>query len=186
MRISDLQPNDSVAVEQAAAALFAGFREHWPTAWPSLADARAEVLEALEPEKICRAAFGEHGGLLGWVGGYHSYAAVWELHPLVVHPSAQARGVGRALLADFEAQVRQRGGLTIMLGSDDDDNMTSLSGSDLYTDLWGQIERIKNLRRHPYEFYQKCGFTIIGVVPDANGPGKPDILLAKRVAGSQP
>ena len=29
--------------------------------------------------------------------------------------------------------------------------------------------------------YQKCGFVIVGVVPDANGPGKPDILMAKRV-----
>ena len=40
---------------------------------------------------------------------------------------------------------------------------------------------VRNLRGHPYEFYQRCGFTIVGVVPDANGLGKPDILLAKRV-----
>lgn len=33
----------------------------------------------------------------------------------------------------------------------------------------------------PYEFYQKLGYAIIGVVPDANGLGKPDILMAKRV-----
>ena len=26
------------------------------------------------------------------------------------------------------------------------------------------------------------GFVIVGVVPDANGLGKPDILMAKRVA----
>jgi aminoglycoside 6'-N-acetyltransferase I len=35
------------------------------------------------------------------------------------------------------------------------------------------------------EFYRKLGFVIVGVVPDANGPGKPDILMAKRV-GRQP
>jgi aminoglycoside 6'-N-acetyltransferase I len=29
--------------------------------------------------------------------------------------------------------------------------------------------------------YQKCGFLIVGVMPDANGPGKPDILMAKRI-----
>jgi len=29
----------------------------------------------------------------------------------------------------------------------------------------------------------KLGFAIVGVLPDANGPGKPNILLAKRVDG---
>ncbi len=32
------------------------------------------------------------------------------------------------------------------------------------------------------EFYQKVGYTVVGVVPDANGLGKPDILMAKRIA----
>jgi aminoglycoside 6'-N-acetyltransferase I len=31
------------------------------------------------------------------------------------------------------------------------------------------------------EFHQKLGYTVVGVVPDANGPGKPDISMAKRV-----
>jgi aminoglycoside 6'-N-acetyltransferase I len=37
------------------------------------------------------------------------------------------------------------------------------------------------LRGHPYEFYQKMGFAIVGVMPDANGIGKPDIYMAKRL-----
>jgi hypothetical protein len=40
-------------------------------------------------------------------------------------------------------------------------------------------------RGHPFEFYQKCGFVIVGVVPDANGYSKPDILMAKRVAEAE-
>jgi aminoglycoside 6'-N-acetyltransferase I len=106
---------------------------------------------------------------------------VWELHPLVVRQAAQGGGVGRALVEDLVAQVRERGGLTLTLGSDDEDDMTSLSGVDLYPDVWRHIATIRNLRRHPYEFYQRCGFSIIGLVPDANGPGKPDILMARRV-----
>jgi len=82
---------------------------------------------------------------------------------------------------DFESQVRARGGLTITLGSDDEDNMTSLSNTDLHENLWDQIKNIRNLKGHPYEFYQKMGFIITGVVIDANGRGKPDILMSKKV-----
>jgi aminoglycoside 6'-N-acetyltransferase I len=31
---------------------------------------------------------------------------------------------------------------------------------------------------HPYEFYMKIGFSIVGVMPDANGVGKPDTRCA--------
>lgn len=68
-----------------------------------------------------------------------------------------------------------------MLGTDDEDDMTSLSTVDLYEDTWGKIQNIRNIKGHPYEFYQKMGFVITGVVPDANGMGKPDILMSKRV-----
>jgi GNAT superfamily N-acetyltransferase len=184
MQITDLQPEDTAAVEQAAHALVVGFREQAPDAWRDLAAARAEVEEALEPGKLCRVARDADGTLLGWVGGHLFYARVWELHPLVVIPSAQRRGIGRALVADLEAQVWQHGGLTLLLGSDDETDMTTLSGVDLYPDVWPHIRNIRNLRGNPFAFYQKCGFVIVGVVPDANGRGKPDILMAKRVADS--
>jgi aminoglycoside 6'-N-acetyltransferase I len=99
----------------------------------------------------------------------------------VVKPERQGQGIGTRLVYDFEEQVKARGGLTIQLGSDDVDNMTSLSNSDLYTDTWTKIRNIQNFKNHPYEFYQKLGYTIVGVLPDANGRGKPDIYLAKRV-----
>jgi aminoglycoside 6'-N-acetyltransferase I len=184
MQITDLQPDDTAAIEQAAQALVDGFREHAPDAWPDLLEARSEVQQALASGKVCRVARDADGTVLGWVGGQHSYARVWELHPLVVAPAAQRRGIVRALVADLEAQVRQRGGLTILLGSDDETDMTTLSGIDLYPEVWPHVANIRNLRDHPFEFYQKCGFVIVGVVPDTNGLGKPDILMAKRVADS--
>jgi aminoglycoside 6'-N-acetyltransferase I len=182
MRIVDLSQAGTMVIADAAEALVEGFATHWPDAWPTIESARAEVAEALAPGKICRAALGDRNELLGWVGAGPAYdGRVWELHPLVVRPAAQGRGVGRALVEDLLAVVRARGGLTVMLGSDDQDDMTSLSGADLYPDVWRHIASIRNLRRHPYAFYQRCGFVIVGVVPDANGIGRPDILMARRV-----
>ena len=60
--------------------------------------------------------------------------------------------------------------------------VTTLSGVDLYPNVLAHLANIRNLRGHPYEFYQKLGFVLVGVMPDANGPGKPDIYMAKRVA----
>ena len=59
--------------------------------------------------------------------------------------------------------------------------MTSLSNVNLYENLLERIRDIKNFKGHPYEFYLKLGYKIIGVIPDANGLGKPDIFLGKRV-----
>ena len=181
MQIKDLSKDDRAAIEQVAAMLVEGFQAHWSDAWPTMEDARQEVQESFEGGRISRIAVDEHGTIVGWIGGQHSYASVWELHPLVVRPDRQGEGIGSALLVDLEAQVRLRGALTLMLGTDDDDDMTTLSGVDLYENTWEHVKNIRNLRGHPYEFYQKLGYQIIGVVPDANGIGKPDILMAKRV-----
>jgi aminoglycoside 6'-N-acetyltransferase I len=182
MRIITLSPENADLVQQAAQLLVDAFREHWPDAWPTLEDGLKEVHEMLESERICRITVDEQGNLLGMIGGIPGYDGnAWELHPLVVKPSQQGRGVGRALVEDFEEQVRLKGGLTITLGSDDEDSMTSLSNVDLYENLWEKIRDIRNHKNHPYEFYQKMGYIITGVVPDANGVGKPDILMGKRV-----
>lgn len=141
-----------------------------------------EIQESFEPGRISRIALDEKGNVVGWVGGIPHYKGrVWELHPLAVRPDRQRQGIGRALVADFEEQVRKRGAHTLWVGTDDEWGGTSLFGLDLYPNVWEHLAKIRNLKEHPYEFYQKCGFVIVGVTPDANGPGKPDILLAKRV-----
>ncbi|MGE5374198.1 MAG: GNAT family N-acetyltransferase [Bacteroidota bacterium] len=182
MKIVNPYPENDRLIQQAAQLLVDAFREHWPDAWPTLQEGRKEVGEMLEKERICRAAVDSEGNLLGIIGGIPAYDGnVWELHPLAVQPSLQGQGIGQALVKDFETQVRSRGGLTITLGTDDEDGMTSLSNVDLYGNLWEKIRDIRNLKNHPYGFYHKMGYVITGVVPDANGPGKPDILMAKRV-----
>ncbi|MGQ0601546.1 MAG: GNAT family N-acetyltransferase [Anaerolineales bacterium] len=182
MRIVDLLSDFEALHQPMAHLLVVAFKDHWPDAWPTLESALEEVREFANPERICRVALDEAGAMLAWVGGLPEYDGnVWELHPLAVHPAHHRRGIGRALVADLEARVRERGGLTVRLGTDDEDQMTTLAGVDLYPNLWEHIRTIRNLRGHPYEFYQKLGYSIVGVVPDANGWGKPDILMAKRI-----
>jgi len=182
MNIVSLLPENDHLIQQAAQLLLDAFHEHWPEAWPTPEEGLEEVREMLQTERICRVAVDEQGNLLGVIGGIPQYDGhVWELHPLAVQPNMQGKGVGRALVEDLEEQVRLKGGLTITLGSDDDDHMTSLSGVDLYENPWEKIRNIRNLNNHPFEFYQKLGYIITGVVPDANGVGKPDILMSKRV-----
>jgi aminoglycoside 6'-N-acetyltransferase I len=181
VQIRDLTPDDQDAVQQTAQILVDGFREHWSDAWPTLEEALEEVAESFEEGKISRVAVDDEGKVLGWIGAQPAYSEVWELHPLVVRVDQQGKGVGRALVADLEEKVRAAGAMTLMLGSDDQDDMTTLAGVDLYYNLPDAIANIRNLRGHPYEFYQKLGYKIIGVVPDANGFGKPDILMAKRL-----
>lgn len=183
MQIINLANDNPKLIEQMAAILVEAFKDHWPKAWPNIEDAREEVSDFFAEDKICRIAVDDDGTVLGWIGGTEMYDGdVWELHPLAVSPSAQGRGIGRALVEDLEVQVAAKGGLTLWLGSDDEDGMTSLCGVDLYPNPLEHLANIKNLRGHPYEFYQKLGFVITGVAPDANGFGKPDIFMAKRVA----
>ena len=182
MKIITLTKEDESLVQQAAQILMDAFREHWPEAWPTIKDAQQEILEMLDAERICRAVIDDQRKLLGIIGGIQQYDGhVWELHPLAIQPEMQGRGIGKMLAEDFEEQVRQQGGLTITLGSDDEDHMTSLSDVNLFVNLWDQVKNIRNLKHHPYEFYQKMGYVITGVVPNANGIGKPDIIMSKRV-----
>jgi aminoglycoside 6'-N-acetyltransferase I len=182
MKIIPLQKENEDLIKQAAQLLKAAFQEHWPDSWTTIEEGLQEVHEMLDPERICRVAIDDENKLLGIIGGIPQYDGnVWELHPLAVQPNIQKQGVGKRLVEDFENQVKERGGLTIILGSDDEDSMTSLSNNDVYENLWDKIKNIQNIKGHPFEFYQKMGYIISGIVPDANGIGKPDILMAKKV-----
>lgn len=180
MQIIDLCPEDTNLIQQAATLLFESFQENWSGAWSNIHSALQEVQDFFVADRIIRVAV--NNVVLGWIGGIEHYNGhVWELHPLVVHSNFRRQGIGRTLVTDLEEQVRKRGGITLWVGIDDEDNMTTLGGVDLYPNLFDAIANIKNLRGHPYEFYQKLGFVIVGVMPDANGQGKPDIYMAKRV-----
>lgn len=180
MQMLDLCPHQDAAIQQTAAILQDCFG-HLPSGYPTLEVALEEVQRSFAPDRISRIAVASDT-VLGWIGGIQQYDGhVWELHPLVVKSGFRGQGIGRRLVADLEAQAKARGGLTLWLGTDDEEGKTTLSGVDLYPNVFDHIAGIKNLHHHPYEFYQKCGFVMVGVMPDANGLGKPDILMAKQL-----
>ncbi|MCH7698649.1 MAG: GNAT family N-acetyltransferase [Chloroflexi bacterium] len=178
MNIVDLDPENESAVRQLAELLV----DVLPEGWPTFDQALAEVRESFPNERISRIAF-EGGLILGWVGGLEqeSYVGLWELHPLAVRRDRQRQGVGRALVPDLEDRVRERGGNTVTLGSDDHGGETTLANIDLYPNPLEHLQKLENPGGHPYEFYQKVGYAVVGVIPDANGFGKPDIFMAKRI-----
>lgn len=174
--------NNKEIVRQLSSMLLDGFSDTGTTAWSTPEECVKEVSESLEKGKISRIAVGDSGEALGWTVGTPEYDGnVWELAILVVRRDCKLKGIGRKLVEDFEDQVRKRNGIAVFLGTDDENNRTSLSGIDLYPNPLEHAANIENLGRHPFEFYQKLGYSVTGIVPDANGFGKPDIYMMKRV-----
>lgn len=182
-------PLDSVGKrnhQRAAKLLVEEFRVIAPHAWPARPDAKTEVDEALSNGRLSLAALDPNGRLEGWVGVIPHYGGgVWEIHPLVVSSEAQGSGVGTALVREVEFLASERGVRTLYVGADDEGGLTTLSNVDLYHNLPDHLERMEKDRPHPAGFYMELGFKVVGVLPDANGPGRPDIFLAKRVALSK-
>jgi aminoglycoside 6'-N-acetyltransferase I len=178
MTVKVFDKSNQNEISEAARLLAVSF----PHCYGNCAD--AEMSEILGDERVAVMAI-ENGHLVGFVGAIPQYGKTgWELHPLVVDEKHQGRGIGTALMQAIEKEVASLGGITIYLGTDDEFGKTSLSGTDLFEGTYAKIAEIKNHKRHPYEFYQKEGYIIVGVIPDANGVGKPDILMAKRIGAA--
>ena len=145
------------------------------------AAAKAEVDTFFtDPERAALAAI-KDGHVIGWIGAICTYDHGWELHPLCVDPEHHGRGLGTLLVRALESAARAENVLTLYVGADDEIGATSVSGVDLFADTPSHIGGLKARPPHPLGFYRKMGFVVVGLMPDVNGPGKPDILLAKRI-----
>jgi len=103
-------------------------------------------------------------------------------HPIKRTLGRQMGGVGRLLVAELEKRARSVGIIGIVLGTDDEHDQTSLSKVDIDSEnIFKEIAGIQNLRRHPFEFYKKCGYIIVGIIPNANCHRKPDIWMWKSL-----
>ncbi|WP_439647434.1 GNAT family N-acetyltransferase [Brucepastera parasyntrophica] len=168
-------------MEKAAAILTETFKGLGKDAWPTREAALDEVRECVEEPNICIGIFAD-GELAGWGGLRPMYDKTWELHPLVIAGSFQGRGLGRLLLSGLETRAVEKGITGIVLGTDDETGSTSLSQRAITGEnIFEEIIHIRNLKNHPFEFYRKCGYIITGIVPDANGEGRPDIWMWKKL-----
>ncbi|HAT6669427.1 TPA: AAC(6')-Ia family aminoglycoside 6'-N-acetyltransferase [Corynebacterium striatum] len=174
---------------EAANILTEAFNDLGNNSWPDMTSATKEVKECIESPNLC---FGLliNNSLVGWIGLRPMYKETWELHPLVVRPDYQNKGIGKILLKELENRAREQGIIGIALGTDDEYYRTSLSlititSLSLITitedNIFDSIKNIKNINKHPYEFYQKNGYYIVGIIPNANGKNKPDIWMWKSL-----
>jgi aminoglycoside 6'-N-acetyltransferase I len=168
-------------IEKAASILHSAFKDMGKDAWPTYESAVMEVQECIQEPNIA-IGLRVHGRLIGWAGIRPMYEKVWELHPLVVDIEFQNQGYGRELIRQIEHVAKKEGLIGLVLGTDDENFSTSLAQSDLTKEnIFSEMTNIKNIKNHPYEFYEKCGYSIVGVIPNANGKHKPDIWMWKNL-----
>jgi aminoglycoside 6'-N-acetyltransferase I len=150
-------------------------------AYREIEAAKAEVHSFLStPERFGLAAI-EDRRVVGWIGAIRTYDHGWELHPLCVHPDSQRRDLGTALVRALESAARRENILTLYVGADDEIGATNVFGVDVLENVGSHIRSLEGKPPHPIGFYRKMGFVVVGLMPDVNGVGKPDILLAKRI-----
>lgn len=180
MKIVAFEKLDSAQVAACAQILRDAFAPIGAYGEPGQAEAEVATFFTVA-ERFALAAI-ENTEVLGFVGGIDGYSHALELHPLAVAPGRQRAGIGSALVRALEAQAAARGKLTVYLGTDDEKGGTSLFGADIFPDALTKYAAIAPTTGHPFFFYRKLGYEPVGVIPDANGFGKPDLLMAKRVA----
>lgn len=185
MRIVNLH---AVSCETITAQLAAMLNQAFPgpDGYPTLPEAKNEVLESLTEGRVGLVALDKYEAVLGWVGAIPAYRGnAYELHPLVVRADQRNKGIGRKLVTELEQELRQLGAITIYLGSDDVNNQTSIGGIDVYPNPLEHALQLSSINNHPMAFYRKLGYQVVGILPDVNGFGKPDIFLAKRLREPQ-
>jgi len=180
MKIVDMKTLNTSQLKQAAQVL----TNELPLGWEKFEEAMEEINMLLtdEPGAVLLAAV-ENDDVVGWCGILPQYNGnAYELHPLVVCRSQQGKGVGTALMNAITKCAKEKGGLTLYLGADDEapGGETSFANVNLYDNLPKRIQEFEP-GAHQSAFYLKLGFKVVGVVPDANGEGKPDIIFAKRL-----
>lgn len=176
MIISEFDRDNLVLRDQLADLL----RLTWPDEYGE--QAMKEVERLLEDERVAVSAI-EGDELIGFVGAIPQYGHTgWELHPLVVESMYRKQQIGTRLVSYLEKEIASQGGIVVYLGTNDTEGQTNLASEEnLFEDTFDKLKKIQSRNNHPYEFYDKLGYQIVGAIPDANGWNQPDIWMAKRI-----
>ena len=178
-RIVDLKAEDTELIQQTAQVTYEVSQSISKIWLPTVEAAIEEVHESLEREGLSQVLLDDER-VAAWVGASLQFSGrVVEIHPLIVAKAYQGKGLGRRMVHHVEAWARQRGALTLWIGTSDETNATSLSGVDLYENPGTVIANFHQLAPHPCGFWLRLGFRIVGLLPDAEGFGKPNIRMAK-------
>ena len=186
MDIVDMRTLSEAQIAQAAQMLADDIPGEWEH-WSDVVNIDEILSEEAEVSLFSGLAAVEENEVIGWTGIAMTEDVydgnVFELYPLVVRPDKRQKGIGKMLLAAIEEAARSKGGLTIYMGVNADRacDKTSLSDVDLYDDLPKHLSEFDPGEHRLAAFYIKHGYKVIGVIPDANGLGKPDIMLGKRL-----
>jgi len=180
VEIRDLDESDADLIDQLAHVLVDGFAAHAPEWLPTLEDAIEEIHESFEPGRRSRVLINTEQDVLGWIGAFEDEHC-WEIHPIVVAVDHQRQGYGAMLVDNIAQLAREAGAVSLWAGTSDETNATSLSSADLYADPLAAMKNMTANENHAVNFWRKAGFTLVGVIPDGEGLGKPGIHFAKRI-----
>ena len=183
-RIVDLTPESTELIQQTAVIAHKASQSISKIWLPTVEEAIEEIYDSFNDDGISRVLM-DGDLVLAWVGAVPQFdGRVVEIHPLIVAQEHQGRGLGRQMVNCVEAWAQAQGALTLWVGTSDETNATSLSEANLYENPGEAIANFRLLATHPCGFWLKLGFQITGILPDAEGVGKPNIILSKALLAS--
>lgn len=180
--VAGFDPADELRLDEAAYVLYRA-ASRYSSAFPTPDAALGELLDvARTTDAVTFVALNLAGEVCGLASAapYRS-SSVLRVHPLVVDPPFQRRGVGRTLLKTVEDAARELGFSTLILALEDEAGQTSLSGKSLFPDPLAPMTRFVPPAAHPSTFLKRMGFGLTGVLPEAAGPGRPELWFAKSL-----
>jgi len=178
-KIVDIEYESDELISHLAAITRAAFKETSPN-WLTTEERAAEqVLASVNPNRLGRVCFSNENPV-GWIAVIQR-RHVWEIHPIAVSPAHQGNGVGRMLVEDIALSAKEANISTLFAATSDETGSTNLYGEILYSDPASAIMQLESKGRSPYKFWESVGFTVVGILPDEEGQGKPGIHLARKL-----